>query len=342
MNRRVVNGIVIVIILSVVFYLFFVFFTGAEDVLSAFTGIDLAYIPVILAIVFVAYLLRGLRWNYYLHKMGIKVTHREGLWLYFSGLSMLITPMMLSGAIKVGLVKARHGEPISSSFPVVIVERLTDMIGMLVLIVAAGVVLSLFRVDTYFIGVTLFVALFLIGVIAVIRSKRLCLKAISWLGKGRLRKKVKRHFQNAYSTIYRLLTPRAVAVAGSVAFVSWTLQGLALYLVLMGMDMQLGVLETMFIFAFPSVLGIITQLPGGIGAEEGGMLALMLLAGLESGGSVAAILLYRILTLWFGLLMGVVALRYYTSRYLDDETRISGGAAERKNARETEGDPGDN
>lgn len=330
MNKRVINWIVIVIILSVLFYLLFVFFSGADEVVAAAEHLDLAYVPLILGIVFVAYLIRGFRWNFYLHEIGVKVSQGEGQWLYFSGLSMLITPMMLSGAIKVGLVKARHGEPISSSFPIVIVERLTDLIGMLVLIVVAGFALAFFKVDPYFIGGTLFVVCFLIIFIGIMRNRALCERGLAWLGRGKLRKKLQEPFQNAYSTIYSLLNPRALVIASIIGFLSWTVQGIAFYLVLVGMGIELGVLETMFIFAFPTVLGVISQLPGGIGAEEGGMLALLLLAGQESGISVAAILIYRILTLWFGLLMGVIALKYYTAKYIGVNAKINGANSPRK------------
>ena len=323
MKKRVVNWIVIVIVLSVLFYLLFVFFTGADEVMTALGTVDLAYIPFILGIVFIAYLLRGLRWNYYLNKINIKVGQREGLLLFFSGLSMLITPMMVSGAIKVGLIKAKHGAPMSSSFPIVIVERLTDLVGLLLLIVIAGGVLAFFNSDPYFISVMLFVVIFLIVVISIIRSKRLCMKVISWMGKMRALRRARKSLLRAYSTMYTLLTPKMVAVASGIAFVSWGIQGLAFYMVVRHMGMELGFMESMFIFAFPTVLGIISQLPGGIGAEEGGMLALLLLAGQESGLSVAAILLFRILTLWFGLVMGIIALKYFTSVHLGEDLDLN-------------------
>ena len=319
MNKKIINWIVTVIILSVLFYIFFVLFTGADEVFNAMEQMNLFYIPVILGIVFLAYLIRGFRWNYYLHKIGVKVSQGEGQWLYFSGLSMLITPMMLSGAIKVGLVKARHGEPISSSFPIVIVERLTDLIGMVILIIIAGIVLAIFDVNPYYIGFTLFVICFLVGAIGILRNKTICEGFITWLGKGEWRKKAQEPLQKAYTTIYSLLSPRMLIMGSTIGFVSWAVQWFAFYMVLLGIGIELGMMETMFIFAFPSVLGVISQLPGGIGAEEGGMLALMLMAGEESGISVAAILMYRILTLWFGLLLGIIALKYYTAKYIGDD-----------------------
>ena len=308
---------VIVIVLSVLFYLLFVFLSGTEAVLDAMTGIDLSYIPPILAVAFIAYLIRGFRWNYYLKKMGLKVGQGEGLLLYFSGLSMLVTPMMISGAIKVGLVKARHGEPISSSFPVVIVERLTDLVGLMVIIVFCGVMLSMSGSDIQFTGVTIFVALFLICVISILRSQRICLKFIKWV--GRISQRAEEVLENAYSTMYTLLTPRLVASASGIALVSWIVQGFVLHLIFQGMGIELGILETMFIYAFPTVLGIISQLPGGIGAEEGGMMALMLVSGIDAGLAAASIILFRVLTLWFGLVMGIIALKYYTSKYLSEE-----------------------
>jgi len=332
MNKRVINWIVTVIVISVLFYLFFVLFTGAGAVFGALESLRLAWIPPILGLVFLAYLIRGFRWNFYLREIGVRVGQGEGQWLYFSGLSMLITPMMLSGAIKVGLVKARLGAPISTTFPIVIAERLTDLIGMLALMLIAGVVLSLFNANAYYIGTTVFVVGFLAVFIGVMRSKSLCQRGVAWLGRGRLRRRIQEPMANAYASIYSLLSPRALAVAGGIGFVSWAVQWLAFYLILRGFDIEIGMLETMFIFAFPTILGVVSQLPGGIGAEEGGMLALMVLAGQESGVSVAAILMYRILTLWFGLLLGVVALKYYSVKYIGGDVDVcaANGQAEVK------------
>ncbi len=321
MNKRVINWIVAVIIISVLFYLFFVLFTGADRVYSAMAELDPLSIPLVLALVFAAYLIRGFRWNYYLRRIKVRIRPGEGQWLYFSGLSMLITPMMLSGAIKVGLVKARHRVPISSSFPIVIVERLTDLIGMLVLIVIAGFALALFEGNMYYIGTTLFVVGFLAVFIGIMRSRRLCRRGIAWLGRGSVRKKLQEPLGKAYKSIYSLLSPGSLVIASGIGFLSWAVQWLAFYLILTGLGMELGMLETMFIFAFPTVLGVISQLPGGIGAEEGGMLALLLMAGQDAGISVAAILMYRILTLWFGLLLGIIALKYYTAKYIGDDLR---------------------
>ena len=308
---------VLVIVLSVLFYLLFIFLSGTDDVLDALANLNIIYLPLVLGIAFIAYLIRSLRWNYYLRKINVKVSTGEGMLLYFSGLSMLGTPMMISGAIKVGLVKARHGEPISSSFPIVIVERLTDLVGLLIIIVVAGILLSMSTSNIQFIGVTIFVFFFLIFVITIIRSQPICLRFIEWVGK--FSERAKEALENAYSTMYALLKPEMVVKASSYALVSWIVQGLVLHYIFIGMNIELNIIETMFIYAFPTVLGILSQLPGGIGAEEGGMMALMLIAGIDPGLAAASIILFRVLTLWFGLVMGIIALKYYTSKYLNDE-----------------------
>jgi uncharacterized protein (TIRG00374 family) len=309
---------VVIIILSVLFYLVFVFLSGADEVMDALFNVKVVYIPFILLIVFTSYVLRGIRWNYYLKKINLDFDKKEGFLLYFSGLSMLITPMMLSGVIKVGLIKAKRGTSISSTFPIVIIERLTDLVGILVLVFAG---LFFFNADPYFISVTLFVIVFLLIVIIIVQNKTLCLAILSKMGKNRIIKKITRMLEEAYSTMYILLSPRNVAVASVIAFFSWSLEAIALYLIFLGMGIHLNILQTMFIYAFPLVLGIISQLPGGIGAEEGSMLGLMMMSDVPAGTSAAAILLFRMLTLWFGLIMGVITLRFYTTRYLSDDAK---------------------
>jgi glycosyltransferase 2 family protein len=64
-----------------------------------------------------------------------------------------------------------------------------------------------------------------------------------------------------------------------------------------------------FVFAVSSLIGVLSMLPGGIGAVEAGLAGQFVgVAGLSAGLAVALTLLIRLATLWFATLVGTVGL----------------------------------
>ena len=94
--------------------------------------------------------------------------------------------------------------------------------------------------------------------------------------------------------------------------IAWGLEGYGTYLVFQGLIPEAFVLgEAIFIFAFSTVAGALSMLPGGMLAAEGSMVALMNeLSSLPVGLDVAAActLIVRFATLWFGVILGAGAL----------------------------------
>lgn len=87
-----------------------------------------------------------------------------------------------------------------------------------------------------------------------------------------------------------------------------------MYLVFTGLGVEIGLFESMFIFAFSSIVGVITMLPGGLGTAEGSMVGLAIMGGVEISKATAATLLIRFSTLWFGVIMGLVILQYLSRK----------------------------
>ena len=123
-----------IIILSVILYLAFIIYSDSRDVLSAFEEFDWTLIPAVLSLVLLGYLIRAVRWDYYLKVLGIELERKTSYSVFFSGLSMSVTPGKSGELIKSFILKEKRGIAVSRSAPVVLVERLTDLTGMLAII----------------------------------------------------------------------------------------------------------------------------------------------------------------------------------------------------------------
>lgn len=305
-QQRVIRWMMITTVVALVIYLAFVFIANASEVMDAVSRLNGWWLLAILIMSLMSYGVRALRWNYYLIRLGIKMNHRLMLLLYFAGLSMLITPAMISGVVKVGLVKVREGVELSRTLPIVVVERLTDLIAM--------VALAMFGILFFKIGYVSIVGtvIFVVVTIGIIRVPALRNTVLGFFG---LIPGLKHHIEavkKLLDSAQTLLDGEALLMGSFFGFISWGIAGLAMYTLIEGFGLDLSLPETLFIMAFPGILGIMSQLPGGIGLEEGTMVSLLLRKDVELPEATALVLFFRLVTLWFGLGVGMVALSVFT------------------------------
>ncbi len=140
----------------------------------------------------------------------------------------------------------------------------------------------------------------------------------------------------AYDSARDLLSWSRLALAVGLGVLSWGGECLALYLILLGLGAvpSLELLnQATFALATASLVGSASLLPGGLGAAEGTVAAvLQVVAGQPRDVSVAATLLIRACTLWFGVTLGALALPLLarrTARLSAATSRPSPGTAAR-------------
>jgi len=305
-QQRVIRWMMITTVVALVLYIAFVFIANASEVGDTVARLNGWWLCAVLLMSLMSYAVRALRWNYYLIRLGIRMNHRLMLLLYFAGLSMLITPAMISGVVKVGLVKVRVGAELSRTLPIVVVERLTDLIAMIALAMFG---ILFFKIGYISIFGTIIFVVITVGIIQVPALRN------TFLGFFGLIPGLKHHIEalkKLLDSAQTLLDGEALIMGSFFGFISWGIAGLAMYILIEGFGMDLSLAETMFIMAFPGILGIMSQLPGGIGLEEGGMVSLLVRKDVDLPEATALVLLFRLVTLWFGLGVGMVALSAFT------------------------------
>jgi len=96
------------------------------------------------------------------------------------------------------------------------------------------------------------------------------------------------------------------------SFVSWGFEVLAFYVVLIGMGQEGGadlLLKSSFIMPAATLASAVLLTPGGLGVAEGGITGLcQVLLDMSKSDSAVATLLIRFGTLWYGVIVGLVAL----------------------------------
>ena len=105
-----------------------------------------------------------------------------------------------------------------------------------------------------------------------------------------------------------MAAPRVMAAGVAMGVVAWFAEGLALWLILKGIGSDIPLVRALPIYAAATLVGAVTALPGGLVGTEGSMLALLQQSGLTRAGASAGTVLVRLVTLWFAVAVGLVAL----------------------------------
>ena len=82
--------------------------------------------------------------------------------------------------------------------------------------------------------------------------------------------------------------------------------GFGYWLVLHVFDATPSILKATFIYAFSTIIGAVSMLPGGLGTTEGSLTGLSILTGVPRDIAVASTFIIRVATLWFAVIVGVI------------------------------------
>ena len=256
------------------------------------------------------YTLRWLRWNYYLRVLGVSgVDHASSALVFLSGFAMGLTPGKSGEFTKSYWLREIAGAeraPLARTAPIVFAERLVDGIAML-LLAASGLITFRFGMLAL-LGVAVLAA----AAVSVIQARPLVHWALHALGARQRLARAAAVLETIYDSARELLTWPRLALAVGVGMLSWGGECLALYVIVLGLGgaPSLGLLNaSTFALAAGSLVGSASLLPGGIGAAEGTVAAVLdLVAGQPREVAAAATLLIRACTLWFGVALGAIAL----------------------------------
>ncbi len=286
-------------------------------------GRRLAHFPVTyllaaLGLASLNYCLRFLRWTYYLRVLRISVPLPVSCLVFLSGLAMSVTPAKAGELLKCYLLRDRAGVPVANSVPVVIMERLTDVFSVVILGLTGLALLPLSVVAV------MAAALVFCGVLTAV--------VVSTRGSRLFELPVLRRWKNQWVTSHQglrnLAAPSVAVIAIVLGAAAWFSEGLALWVVLKGLGAEIDLVKALPIYAAATLIGAATALPGGLIGTEGSMVALLQQSGVARGAASAGTLLVRLVTLWFAVAIGLVALAWVNRLRLVDSQSSTTGESE--------------
>ena len=215
---------------------------------------------------------------------------------------MSVTPAKLGEVLKSVLVKEITGDPISKTAPIILAERITDFLSLLIIAIVGAILFD------YGGDITIIIAAFFILLIFIISNKKITLPIINFLEKIPLIKKYIHNIHSAYESSYQLLKIKPLILMTALSLVSWSFECFGYYLILLNFNLDFGLLWASFSYSFSTIVGAISMLPGGLGLTEGSLTFLLVQKKVSLDIAVATTFIIRVVTLWFAVLVGIISL----------------------------------
>ncbi|MFO7526104.1 MAG: lysylphosphatidylglycerol synthase transmembrane domain-containing protein [Ignavibacteriaceae bacterium] len=309
MTKKIRQRIFISIAFAGIIYLGFSIYADFNQVLESFKHFSWTLLPLLLLLSLFNYLSRYLKWNYYINLLEIKLKKWDSFSIFCSGLIMSITPGKFGELFKAYLVKQINNEPVSKSAPIIFAERVTDFLSLVIISLIGAYIFNYGREIIIIIGIML------IAGIIILSNKTIAAVIIKLFSKNKFLKKHTISISNAYDSSYKLLAIIPLIKMTLLSVISWGFECLGYYLILANLKIELSLMWASFAYAFATIVGAVSMLPGGLGVTEGSLSYLVIDQGYPKDVAFASTFIVRIITLWFAVLIGVISVLVYQKKF---------------------------
>jgi glycosyltransferase 2 family protein len=323
--KQIKKRILISLVIAGALYLAFTIYADFNKLSKVLSRFSWWLLPIVLSLAFANYVSRFFKWDYYLSLLNVKIKRIDSFSIFMSGLIMSVTPGKMGELLKAYLVKQISGTPISRTAPIIFAERITDFISLVMIALIGAYIYDYGR------NVVLGVGLFFLFVVVIISNKNIALPIVNQFEKVNFLKKYLLNIHAAYESSYILLRPLPLFYMTMFSFVSWSFECLAYHLILTNFEVDLSYLWASFSYAFATIVGAISMLPGGLGLTEGSLTYMLIQKSYSKEVAVASTFVIRAVTLWFAVLVGIISVSLYQKRFgkITDENFINNNSGEK-------------
>ena len=302
---KILNKIIVVVILVAGLYAAFLITSDINTIVDKISNFKIEFLPIIISLVTLGWFVLFVRWHLLLKNSKILIPKKDSLLIFLTGGALSIIPGKVGEYIKSQLLKTKFGIPRSRTVPIVMLEQLYTVIG-LVFLSFFGI--WYFELGAYVVG---FFTASLIFVFILISSRRIFNRVILILGKWKFTSKFVEPLTSSYDTIKKSTRGPITFYAIALTTIFWLIEAIVVYSVLLsfGID-SIDLLNVIPIYTTSLMLGFLSFLPMGLGVVEGSLASFFSLQGIDVSLSLALVVVIRLFTRWYGVVVGFFALKF--------------------------------
>lgn len=299
-----INKVLLGIIIAIAIYAIFLLVSDFNTIFDKISDFQVSYLPIILVLVSSGWCVLFLRWTILLKNNAISIPHNQSFLIYIASFSMSATPGQLGELIKSQLLKNKFDIPITKTAPLVIIERLSDLTGAIIVSIIG---FWLLNINIY---VPIIASVVLVLIFLLLKSKKMFNRAINLIKKMKFVSKIADPISESFDTIQLSLNKKTLTLCTILSICYWLIVGIGAFFVLkaVGID-TLEPIKVVSIYSSSLIIGAASFIPGGVGVAEGSIAGLLSLNGIDISVAIALGILIRIFTLWYAVLVGFIALK---------------------------------
>jgi len=293
------------VLATLLVYIVLILVSDIEKMYEHFLQVRVELLILILALVFVSHVVKSLRQKEFLDILDEKISFIQHLVIYMAGLSLINTPGGAGTFIKSVFLKDKFNVDTGKSISVIFLERFHDLLAGTSIIFAS----LLIYFNTVSVLLVLISSAILCGVYLMIRNKNFSKYVYNKLSRIKF---ISKHLPENVGpgvSFSILSKPKNMAKGWAYSVIGWSIDALAVYVVFLALNVDLGYLLTSQIYFTAMGYGVLSFLPGGIGINESMTEFLLLQQGLEVFVASSLVILTRLSTMWFATFLGVIFTR---------------------------------
>jgi len=299
------NRIIPILVAAIGIYAIFLFISDYNVITEKISNFKINYLPLILLLVSASWVPLIIKWHFLLKNSEINIPLTKSIAVFFSGAAFDITPGQIGALIKSQLLKTSSNISRTKTVPIVIVEKIYDLIGAILASVIGIIIL----------GMEFYLIIIAISSLAIIfffmyhkPASELFFDRISKL---KFFSKYVENISEFNEVIKKSTNVKVATICILLALTYWFMVSAAAYYTLIAFDVNvLDYLKVLAIYTTSSLLGAISFIPGGIGITEGSIAGLFTLNGIDVSTALILSVMIRVLTLWYTVGVGFVALKF--------------------------------
>jgi glycosyltransferase 2 family protein len=277
--------------------------TGWSEAKVALAQLSLGKIALLVALTSLHYAMRALRWHLLVVSGGASTRFSQNLLHLLGGFAMTATPGRLGELIRLRWLHRQTGLSLFRLAPIAFADRAIELASMLLLIFA---MLAFTNLESDSAWILIVVATSVVALMCQPRLLELVSVSI-WriLNQRKARKFAK--LRRMIRHLGRIMTPKRMLPILVFGALGWACEGLAFWVLLGWLDIPLAFPTATTIFMVAILAGALSGLPGGLGGAEATGVGLLVLQSIPVENAVLAVLIIRITTLWFTVVVGMIA-----------------------------------
>ncbi|ABE52518.1 lysylphosphatidylglycerol synthase transmembrane domain-containing protein [Methanococcoides burtonii] len=287
---------------SILFFL--LKYVDIEGVIEVSRNANIGIFCLAIIVHYASFLVRGLRWQNLLRGLNIKISIGVSSEMVFlSWFANSIVPAKIGDVYRSHMLKMYNGTPISVSIGTLVVERLFDILLLMLLLTITGLTVFKDKMPEEIMQ-SIEIGYLLLGVIA------LCLVFFYVLRHhiGRIiPERFMIHYSNLHDGLYSSLSNPATLVSVAVFTIfSWTFESARFLFVTRSLGIELSLAAIIFVVLASSLLTAIPLTPAGLGAVEVSIVFILGILGVDPTVAASVALLDRLISYWSILVSGAV------------------------------------